>query len=141
MKRLTLNLQYKRASLLFKKGEKNNILLRIWCKGNAIPNVINIVDIDTLAFRADAELKEEAFREQLILFYFRWKYYYKNQDGVITDITPVLTTLIILLVKETLILWPFVGALDSDSSFIHNFPMLRLVKKNSDNKNLGTGCL
>jgi hypothetical protein len=51
-------------------------------------NVINIVDIDTLAFRADAEKK--AFREQLILFYsVDEKYYYKNQDGIITDITPV----------------------------------------------------
>jgi hypothetical protein len=37
-------------------------------KGNAIPNVINIVDIDTLAFRADAELKEEAYLENS--FYF-----------------------------------------------------------------------
>jgi hypothetical protein len=32
--------------------------------------MLNIVDIDTLAFRADAELKEEATLEQLILFYF-----------------------------------------------------------------------
>jgi hypothetical protein len=39
--------------LLFKKGEKINILLRFDAKGNAISNVINIVDIDTLAFRAD----------------------------------------------------------------------------------------
>jgi hypothetical protein len=38
-------------------------------KGNAIPNVINIVDIDTLAFRADAELKEEATLENNS-FYF-----------------------------------------------------------------------
>jgi hypothetical protein len=59
-------------------------------KGNAIPNVINIVDIDTLAFRADAELKEEATLENNS-FYFTSvdeKYYYKNQD-IITDITPV----------------------------------------------------
>jgi hypothetical protein len=34
-----------------------------------IPNVINIVDIDTLAFRADAELKEEATLENNS-FYF-----------------------------------------------------------------------
>jgi hypothetical protein len=33
------------------------------------PNVINIVDIDTLAFRADAELKEEATLENNS-FYF-----------------------------------------------------------------------
>jgi hypothetical protein len=60
-------------------------------KGNAISNVINIVDIDTLAFRADAELKEEATLENNS-FYFTSvdeKYYYKNQDGIITDITPV----------------------------------------------------
>jgi hypothetical protein len=53
--------------------------------------VINIVDIDTLAFRADAELKEEATLENNS-FYFTSvdeKYYYKNQDGIITDITPV----------------------------------------------------
>jgi hypothetical protein len=37
-------------------------------KGNAIPNVINIVDIDTLAFRADAELKEATLENNS--FYF-----------------------------------------------------------------------
>jgi hypothetical protein len=31
-------------------------------------NVINIVDIDTLAFRADAELKEEATLENKLIF-------------------------------------------------------------------------
>jgi hypothetical protein len=48
-------------------------------------NVINIVDIDTLAF-SDAELKEEATLENNS-FYFTSvdeKYYYKNQDGIIT---------------------------------------------------------
>jgi hypothetical protein len=38
--------------LLFKKGEKNKYSLKdLDAKGNAIPNVINIVDIDTLAFK------------------------------------------------------------------------------------------
>jgi hypothetical protein len=63
------------------------------------------------------------------------KYYYKNQDGIITDITPVsyysynssskrnadsFDPLLVLLI-QTVALYTI-------------FPMLRLVKKNSDNK-------
>jgi hypothetical protein len=55
--------------LLFKKARKINILLRIWMLKKRNSNVINIVDIDTLAFRADAELKEEATLENNS-FYF-----------------------------------------------------------------------
>jgi hypothetical protein len=58
-------------------------------KGNAIPNVINIVDIDTLAFRADAELKKALENNSFYFTSVDEKYYYKNQDGIITDITPV----------------------------------------------------
>jgi hypothetical protein len=65
------------------------------------------------------------------------KNYYKNQDGIITDITPVSYYYNSSSKRNADSFDPFVGALDSDSSFhTQSFPMLRLVKKNSDNKRI-----
>jgi hypothetical protein len=46
------------------------------------------------------------------------KYYYKNQDGIITDITPVSYYSYNSSSKDADSFDPFVGALDSDGSFI-----------------------
>jgi hypothetical protein len=57
------------------------------------------------------------------------KYYYKNQDGIITDITPVSYYSYNSSSKETLILLTLFVALDSDSSFIQSFQCLGLLKR------------
>jgi hypothetical protein len=79
-----------------------------------------------------AEVKEATLENNS--FYFTSvdeKYYYKNQDGIITDITPVSYYSYNSSSKRNADSFdPFVGALDSDSSFIHNlFQCLGLLKE------------
>lgn len=115
---------------LFTKAKANNFSIAgATTYGAAIPNILNKVDYDSHSFEAAEELTKNAF-------YFTTideKFFYRDSKGNNTDITPIPFYSYNSASKRNENSFdPFVGALDSDSKFIHNlFQMFKMIKKDT----------
>lgn len=100
--------------------------------GAVIPNIINKVDYDSHSFENAVDLANNAF-------YFTSideKYFYRDSKGGNIDITPISFYSYNSASKRNQNSFdPFIGALDSDSTFIHNlFQMFKTIKKDPENR-------
>lgn len=111
----------------FKKGEKNNFSLKgITDGGFPVPNILSTVELDTVSFAANAELPNNAF-------YFTSideKYFYRNSRGENLDMTAkAFYSYNSASKRNQNSIDHFIGALDSDSTFIQSlFQMFRRVE-------------
>jgi hypothetical protein len=120
---------------LFSHQGANNFTLKGKTdEGMIVSGVVRKVDYDTLSFNTDKGLDNNAF-------YFTTideKYFYRNQKGENTDITPIAFYSYNSASKRNSNSFdPFIGALDSDSTFIHNlFQMFRTITQDPEGRDV-----